>query len=218
MRLRSSMAEPITARFSRRKLLKTGLVGALVVGGAGSLLALQKPRGRPLPPEGLRVLDADEFAILTAVADRICPALGEGAPGASALSVALAADRLFERAPKDAQDGIKMVLRVFDNALAGALFGERVRSFSELSPERQDRELAHWRNSRIGFRRTVFHALNTLVGSIYFGDERTWPRIGYPGPPSPSGLRAAYAANLVDLHELRAKEPFDGARPPAQGK
>jgi hypothetical protein len=212
------MVESVTARFSRRKLLKTGLVGALIVGTSGGLLALQKPRARPLPAQGLRVLDAEEFAILAAVADRLCPALGAGAPGASALDVALQADRLFDHAPKDAQTGIKTVLRVFDNALAGALFGERVRSFSELSAEQQDRELAHWRDSRIGFRRTVFHALNTLVGSIYFGDERTWPRIGYPGPPSLGALRAAYAENLVDLHALRANKPFDGGLPPAQGK
>jgi hypothetical protein len=202
------MSEQITARFSRRKLLKTGLVGALLVGASGGLLALQKPRPRPLPAQGLRVLDGHEYAILAAVADRICPALGDGAPGASALDVALQADRLFEHAAKDAQDGIKTLLRVFDNGLTGALFGERAQSFTELSPERQDRELAHWRDSRIGFRRTVFHALNTLVGSIYFGDERTWERIGYPGPPSPVGLRLAYRDNLVDLDSLRANQPF----------
>lgn len=212
------MVEPVTARFSRRKLLKTGLVGALMVGASGGLLALQKPRARPLPSQGLRVLDAHEFAILAAVADRICPALGPGAPGASALDVALQADRLFERAPTDAQEGIKTVLRVFDNALTGALFGERVQSFTQLSPEQQDRELAHWAGSRIGFRRTVFHALNSLIGSIYFGDERTWERIGYPGPPSPSALRLAYQENLVDLDALRATEPFDSTRKSTQGK
>jgi hypothetical protein len=42
-----------------------------------------------------------------------------------------------------------------------------------------------------------------LATSLYFGDARVWPGLGYPGPPSPPGLRDAYAAQLVDLDVLR---------------
>ncbi len=49
-----------------------------------------------------------------------------------------------------------------------------------------------------------FRALSALTTGLYFGDPRTWPGLGYPGPPDPAALRQAYAGQLVDLDALLA--------------
>jgi hypothetical protein len=196
------MPEP-TARFSRRRLLQTGLFGAAAVTAFGFILAKRETKRRDTP-KGLSVLDADQFAVLAAVAARLAPKLGEGAPGADALRIAEQAEALFAHTPPDVQQGLKVALGAVENALSGALFFERMTPFTQLSGEDQDRVLNQLRASRLGFRRTVFYALANLVASLYWGDARTWARIGYGGPPDRDALREAYRENLVDLDALRA--------------
>lgn len=198
-----------SARLSRRQLFKAGLSGAALVTVGGAVLFARDTVLRQEPPEDLVVLSAEEYAILAAVAARICPALGEGAPGADALEIAKKADRMLASLSKDVQRGMKIALFAIENALLGALVGERIAPFTQLTPEAQDRVLDNMRRSRLTVRRTLYRALSSLVSALYWGDERAWARIGYPGPPDPVGLRQTYADNLVDLSALR-KPPTNG--------
>lgn len=193
----------VRALLTRRTLLQTGLLGTVLVGLGSVGLALQQPlRKEPTPT--LNVLDADEYAVLAAIAARLCPERGSGAPGARAIAVATQLDALLQTADAETQKGTKIALRIFDNALAGALSGERLVPFTRLTPEAQDRVLANWRDADMGFRRTVYKGIASAVFAVYWGDPRTWARIGYAGPPDMSKLRAVYADNLVDFDELRA--------------
>jgi hypothetical protein len=192
-----------SARVSRRTLVKTGLTGLALALAGGIGLGLQKTVLLARTP-ALEVLDPAEYAVLVAIADRLCPALGAGAPGASAVKLAEQLDRLLQKADLETQKGIKMALKLVDNALTGALTGERLVPFTKLSAEDRDRSLNGWRNAESGFRRTVFGGIAGAVNSVYWGNEQTWQRIGYKGPPDIAGLRAAYAAQLVDLNSLRA--------------
>lgn len=192
----------VASRFSRRNLLKTGLVGTLLVGFGSIGLALQRTQPSTATP-ALKVLDETEFAVLSAIAARLCPELGPGAPGAAKLHVAQTLDTLLEPVDSEKQKGFKIALRVFENALTGALMGERVVPFTQLSEERQVEVLENWKNSDVGFRRTVYRALSSLVFSVYWGNAAVWKRIGYT-LPDPRQLREAYAENLVDLDSLRA--------------
>jgi hypothetical protein len=187
---------------SRRTLLKTGLLGATFVTLGSVALALQKPR--PLASGSkLSVLSDREAGVLAAMANRLCPALGPGAPGAAAVGIVPKLDFMLTAADEETKQGLKLGLLMFDNALTGALFGERARPFSELSPVAQDRVLAGWKNSNVAFRRSLYRGFSYLIMSIYWSEPATWPRIGYAGPPDVKGLRAAYADNLVDLSTLR---------------
>ena len=114
---------------------------------------------------------------------------------------------MFEHAEDDVKAGLKTVLGILENGLSGALFLERVTPFTALTPDDQDRTLLAFRDSRVALRRTIFRALAGLVGSLYYGDPRAWPSVGYPGPPDPKGMRRAYEGQLVDLASLRAKAP-----------
>lgn len=195
--------EKLPPGLSRRSLLKTGLVGFVLVSAGSAALLLQKAKPRPSGSK-LLVLSDDEANVLSALADRLCPALGKGAPGARAVDLVGNVDRLLDSVDAEAQKGVKMGLMLFDNAFTGALFGERLRPFSQLSGEQQDAVIHGWQHSSVGFRRTLMRALSSLVMSVYWCDPRSWPRIGYPGPPSAQGLRASYADNLVDLSSLGA--------------
>jgi hypothetical protein len=193
------------AGFSRRKLLKGGLISIALLGLAGAGLALQRTKLRPLPKIGLHTLTPEQYAVLCAIADRMCPQAAPGVPGATAIEVGLQADRLLEYAHDDIKQGVALALTMVESGLPGALFGERIAPFTTLSPERQDAVLLAFRDSKVGLRRTIFRSFSGLLGSLYYGDPRTWPSVGYPGPPAPKDLRAAYAAQLVDLEALRGK-------------
>jgi hypothetical protein len=204
------MAE--TSGFSRRAFLRSGLVGVAVLGVSGLGLALQRTKLAPTPKEGLRVLTPEQYSILTAVAARTCPprASEPGKPpspgtGPDGIDVALLADRLLELLDDDVKAGVGLALNVLESSVAGALFFERTAPFTQLSPEDQDRVLLAFARSKVALRRTIYRSVSGLTGVLYFGDPRAWPSVGYPGPPSPAGLRTAYAHQLVDFQALRAK-------------
>jgi hypothetical protein len=191
-------------RVSRRGVIKAGLLGTAIAALGGVSLAL-RPSRVIKPRAGLRVLTDRQYAVLTVVAERLCPAT-KTQPGARAIDVAALVDQRLVGAEKDTQAAIGMLLDVFENALTGALFGERLAPFTQLNETEQNRVLAQWRASTVGFRRSVFGALNGLISSTYFGDARTWPGVGYAGPPSPQALRVGFAMNLVDYESLRASQ------------
>ncbi len=176
----------------------------MIVGLGSAGLAMQSSR-RPAPPsEDLSVLTLDEHAIVCAVAARTCPPPGPDVPGADAIGVGLKADRLLARAEPEALADVKTVLAIFESGLTGALFFERVRPFTQLDPEAQDRVIVAWRDSSVLLKRTIVRALSSLTTALYFGDPRTWPGLGYPGPPDHEALRRAYVDQLVDLDALVA--------------
>jgi hypothetical protein len=169
---------------SRRSLLKRGLLGGSLLGLGGlGFLALRGGRLVPVPPDGLRVFSPREFAVLDAVAHRLVRPRA-GWPTVEELGVALAADRIAERTEPSAQKELKQLLGLFENGLAGFLFGGRTHPFTALDGEEQDRVLAEWRDSNLALRRTGFSALRTLVLAGYYKSPRVWPALGYLGLPA----------------------------------
>jgi hypothetical protein len=171
--------QPRPAPLSRRSLLKRGLFGTalLSLGGAGALAA----RGGltlPLPPGGLQVLGPREYATLQAFARRAFPGR-PGWPSADEARVALAADGVLAASDPSIAAEVKQLLGLFDNALAGLLFGGRLTPFSLLPPEAQDAVLREWQDSRLAIRRTGFWALRTLVHACYYGTPEAMAATGY---------------------------------------
>jgi len=167
---------------SRRSLLKRGLVGSvlLAAGGAG-FLALRPGKRVPLPAGGLKVFSEREYGVLDALARRFIGTL-PGWPSVDEVGVAQAVDRIAQRAEPSVQAELKQLLGLFDNALAGFLFGGRTEPFTGLDPLAQDRVLEEWRDSSVAIPRTGYNALRTLVLAGYFQSPLTWKPIGYAGP------------------------------------
>jgi len=179
---KSDSASPPSSGPSRRALL-TGASAAASVGlcaGAGGASLLPPAPRSPRRP--LQALDADAFAILAAVADRICPG-GPGLPSAWDLQVPEDIDALLHRKhPGDTADLVQ-ALWLLENPVAGLLLDGRPGRFTLATPEVQDRVLDRWRRSRIPQRRMAFRALCGLISAAYWANPRTYPHIGYPGPP-----------------------------------
>jgi hypothetical protein len=179
------------------------LVGVALISVGSAALLLQPSRSESVRGK-LAVFDAKEAAILAALARRLCPPAGPGSPGADAVGLVALLDKALLGADDEAVKGLKVALAIFDNALTGALFGERLRPFSQLDGQAQDAVIHNWQTSSVPFRRMLIHGLAGLTMSVYWGDPRSWPSTGYGGPPDARALRATYAENLVDLDALRA--------------
>ena len=179
----SPPASPVPATLSRRSVLKRGLVGgALLAAGGAGFLAFRGGASVPLPADGLQVFTPGQFAVLDAVSRRMVRPR-HGWPTVDEIGVARAADRIAAQVEPSAQKELRQLLGLFENGLAGFLFGARTRPFTRLDGAEQDRVLAEWRDSRLAVRRTGYAALRTLVLAGYYQSPSVWPAVGYPGPP-----------------------------------
>jgi hypothetical protein len=175
--------EPAPASLSRRSLIKRGLLGgALLAAGGAGFLALRSGAPVRVPADGLLVFSPAQFAVLDAVARRMVRPR-PGWPTVDEVGVARAADRIAARVEPSAQKELRQLLGLFENGLAGFLFGGRTRPFTRLDGAEQDTVLAEWRDSRVSVRRTGYAALRTLVLAGYYQSPSIWPAVGYGGPP-----------------------------------
>jgi hypothetical protein len=168
------------ARPTRRRLLRYGLGGALLLAGGGIGLSLQRTQLRAAAGP-LQVLDAREFSILAAVADRLVPRAGEF-PAASEIGVPEKVDALLARMDPGQVGEVRLLLRLLENATLGLVLDGRVRPFTRCSAAVQDRVLANWRDGAIQVRRVGYKALNGLCQSAYWASPEIYPLVGYPGP------------------------------------
>jgi hypothetical protein len=181
----------------RRFFLGAGLGAAvLALGGVG--LAL-RPGRRIAPPAGLRVLDDVSFSVLSALADRLCPAV-RGLPSASALGVpALVDAQLARMHPADATE-LKQGLLLIENSLAGLIFDGEPTPFTLRSPAGQDLALLALRDSGLAVRRGLYKAVRGLIMAAYWGHPRMYGASGYDGPmdlrAAPGGAASAAGAEV----------------------
>ncbi len=165
---------------TRRQLLKRGIFGGILLAlGGGTLVALRRPRLRRVSAP-LHVLDASEYSIFAAVAERVVGAEA----GSAGADVAARADAVLALAEPGAVKDFRRLLRLFDNGLSGILTGTGLSPFTASSPSAQDGRLAAWERSRIALFRTGYQAMKRLAAACYYADPGTWEAIGYPGPPA----------------------------------
>jgi hypothetical protein len=115
--------------------------------------------------------------IVAAFADTLFP-LDPDAPAGSAV-VPDALEDLLASMDEAAVKQLGMALVLFEIG-AVPLYGRR---FSKLSAERRERYVRGSMRSRFPVRRAIFRALRGLCASLYYADARSWPLIGYDGPP-----------------------------------
>jgi hypothetical protein len=170
---RAATLETLRVDLTRRRLLQTGLGGALLL-AVGAVLpsgcARYLPIGRPL-----RFLTRKEYAVVTQAAVRIL-----GLPDEARDDLGGFIDGLLADLPPTSQGQARLMLRVVEHGTH--LFDLKLRRFTRLSPAEQDAYLRGWMESTLGARRVIFRALKTMAALGYYAQTSSFAAIGYDGP------------------------------------
>jgi long-chain-alcohol oxidase len=134
-------------------------------------------------------LNRRQWRALEAICDTFAPG-ADGTPGATAMGVPAVVWEAVTMNPREAErKQVAQLLSLWDTHLLTALGGGGLSRFSELSPERRERVLLSWCDSRVSQRRSAFQALRKAALLFYYmvpgpsGDRSpVWDAIGYAGP------------------------------------
>jgi hypothetical protein len=124
------------------------------------------------------VLSDRQRQIVVALGDTLFPSTGPDDPsGGDVLPDAL--EEFVPHLATERQKGLGVALTIIETA---ALF-RYGRRFSRLPPEKRARYLDGWMRSRIKLRKIIYRGLRNTCATLYYQDPRTWPMLGYDGPP-----------------------------------
>lgn len=176
--LRFNVEAMRASRFTRRGLLKVGLLGsaALALGG-GTYLALRKGSGQPQAPRPLSAIAPHLFPVLVAVASRFIPPREP-----TAVEVALNVDRRLSYLSPSVQRDFNRALGLLENALAGLFLHGKAKPFTRLSAVEQDAALVALRDSRFALPHAVYGALRSVCTAMYYVNPAVAKRYGYDAP------------------------------------
>lgn len=174
------------ATTSRRRFVRLGVGGALLL-GAGGVLAYQSSGyevSRDVA-DNLYALSAKEYLVVEAIAARLLradePAEGESAyPSPEELGVAAAIDVFVARLDDANRTDLRRLIHVVEHLMPWS--AGLTSRFTRLSGPEQDRVLEAMETSSIGLLRGAFNALKALSAMAFFSHPLTWGPIGYDGP------------------------------------
>jgi hypothetical protein len=163
----------------RRGFLALGLAGSALFAVAGWWGWTRRP-----VPVGLA---ADAAEIVRA----IVPAMLEGALPDAAGARAAAIDetvanvgRAIAGLPPASRSELDQLFKLLALAPARRAFAGVASPWNEAGVDEVTAFLDRWRDSRWELKRSAYDALHQLVIAAWYGNERSWPAIGYPGPPA----------------------------------
>jgi hypothetical protein len=180
------MANASESALDRRRFLRRGLFGGALLLAGGSLPFVFRTTRRDLTPRGpLRLLSADEYAVLGAVAARIVPGDAADArwPRADALDCAGKIDALMATVHPDVGRDFRRLLGLIESGFLGAVLAGSPRPFTRASAAEQDARLEVWRRSRLALLRSGYQAVKRLCHATYYSSPEIYELIGYAGPP-----------------------------------
>ena len=175
--------QPVPPKFSmsRRTLLKTGVAGgaALILGRW--LYTATTPRAAPEA-----ALQDSARSILAA----IIPVLLDGAlPGGTEIPAALAetlvgVEQTIAGLPPATRDELAELFSLLDFAPARCLLAGVWAPWPQAPGEAIAAFLTRWRDSRFALLRSAYGALHQIVLAAWYANPRSWPALGYAGPPA----------------------------------
>jgi hypothetical protein len=168
---------------TRRTLLKAGIAGGVVLVLA-RWMATSYSRRESAEETG-SALDSSARTIIAA----IVPVLLEGALSEvesveARAEVVAGVDRAVAALPPGSRKELAQLFALLSFAPTRCLLAGVWSSWPDASRESVAAFLVSWRNSRFTLLRSGYGALHQLVLAAWYGNTRSWPAIGYPGPPS----------------------------------
>lgn len=170
---------------TRRTLLKAGIAGGAALVLARWFVTSRDP-GPQEPDAAGSALDPAARAIIAA----IVPVLLDGAlPDTQASTEARAevvagVDRAVAGLPPSSRKEFEQLLALLSFAPTRCLVAGVWSPWPQASSASIALFLASWRDSRFDLLRSGYGALHQLILAAWYGNARSWPAIGYDGPPS----------------------------------
>lgn len=166
---------------SRRRFVRLGVGGAVVL-GLGGTLAYQTS-GYEIPDAvraRLYALTPKEYIVVSALAARILRRDADDLPLPEEVEAAISIDLFVARMDAANRRDLLRLLHALEHVLplSAGVFSR----FTRASGEEQDRVLRTMEASSQGILRGAFVALKSLCALAYFSHPLTWGAIGYDGP------------------------------------
>lgn len=178
------MSTPLpSTTFSRRQVLKIGLLGTLTLSAAGTT-AMLTGCSASTPANGFQVLRSTDMPLL----QRLIPVILDGAVPAGQIPLVQeqALRQLDMLLAHFSLETLKLIRQLFDILLMpisrGPLTGVWGRWETASDPSVQ-RFLERWQNSAIPLLRQGHAALSQLISMAWYSQPDAWRHCGYPGPP-----------------------------------
>jgi hypothetical protein len=166
----------------RRKFLKVGAAGSALL-LAGRWLA---PTAAAASGPSYRQLLALDAVILGRIARVILDGALPEDPAQRESAVAEIVDGVdatIDAEPRSVRNEIRELLDLLGSSATRSLVAGVWKPWNEASDDSIRQFLAGWRDSRFDLLRSAYIGLNNLIGASWYGNPRSWPRIGYAGPP-----------------------------------
>jgi hypothetical protein len=168
---------------SRRTFLAVGLFGATALGLAAWL------KGPHAPPSAVprQKLDADGEALFAAVIPVLLAGALPAQPADRRTAIAetlTGVDIAIAGLPPGAQEELAQLFALLALPPVRWSFARVNAPWPDASPDEVRRFLDRCRDSGFALPRTAYDALHQLTFAAWYGNPRSWPPIGYPGPPA----------------------------------
>ena len=164
---------------TRRRFLVAGIAGGAALAAA---YWWRERRGSAAAPAA----GADAEAVMAAIA----PALLEGVLPAEPLARAAAVQETLaaiaaaiDDLPPAAQQELAQLFALLAFAPARIALARVNSAWPAATPAEVAGFLDRWRDSGWKLQRSAYDALHQLVFAAWYGNPRSWPAVGYDGPP-----------------------------------
>jgi hypothetical protein len=172
---------------TRRELIQTGLGGLalLALGSCARPGTASGPIGDP--GYAYRVLSPGDRTLFAAVGNAMLAGALPSDSAAHALAVVQivrGVDVAIAGLPPNVQSEIGQLLGLLRFPVTRVVTTGVWRSWENSPADAVARFLSRWRFSDVALFRSGYQALHQLVMASWYGNNVSWPRIGYPGPPA----------------------------------
>ena len=174
------------AILTRRELIRTGVAGALVFALADCAHSAT-PGALPFadPDYDYKQLSSDDRVLIAAIAPAmLAGVLPQGEAGAHAIEMVVrGVDVAIAGLAPSPQAEVHQLFGLLEFGLTRALAAGIWSSWEDAGTPAIADFLSRWRYSGISMFRSGYQALHQLFMASWYGNDASWARIGYPGPP-----------------------------------
>lgn len=169
-------------RLSRRRFLVAGAAGGAMLALAGGYAWMRRRAASGSP----HALDRESLAIVRAIVPAMLAGALPAAPTerASAIEDTVAGvDRAIAGLAPSAQDELGQLFTLLALGVGRRMIAGVASPWDEAPVGEIEAFLVDWRDSAWALKRTAYDALHQLIIAAWYANPRSWPAIGYPGPP-----------------------------------